>query len=1494
MRIRPQYFFILAIFFSLALFSMSVFAANLYNVQYRIQPQTIGEASNHTIYFQSRTALSSGTIVLNLQNLISSTGSVTYADMDLSYGVSATATQTQLTLGAVPGNAIWGAAIDSVNKRITFTYPSSGSGTILADQVITIKIGTHATQGGTGTQQLTNAATTGEKLVSIVAGNEVGVISVPLVTSAVISAGATAPVQNTAPVISITNVVSTAATQSASSYVTISYTGTDEQNNTASLVSYQYSRDGATWTTMTQKSGSGNSTTNLAFTSGGAAFTFVWDSATDIPNTQSNTISVRLKANDGTIDGDFATSNTFSVDTNPPASSAAVIAPAPAPTQTQTSETQTQTAQTQTSETQTQTAQTQTSETQTQTATKTTPEETKQTETEKPPIEEKKDTTPPVSSINIQGTVGQNNWYTSAVVISLSAIDTETPNPVVYYRIGTSGDFLLYKTPLTISTEGEKTIQYYASDALGNKETQKSFLSRIDTLAPTGSAILNNGKLSTNIRDVPLTLQCKDGGSLCATVALSQNNTSWTAWQIIRDTSTVQYTSDGKKILYIKFRDAAGNESQSITLSEILIDTIPPTLLTDITSKQNPGEEKTIKAVASDALSSVASFQWAVTQQPTNGDLVIDNPTSQTIKVSATEPGTYVLSITITDAAGNKTTSSDTKIVILDPNKKLTVQELKQKNIDIKEAPKTVTENINPTADNVVSSERTTVTFEAGTIDTTIVAQSAFGRPLATVEASQIYGGGVSGGGGGISGGEVGGVSGVSSVSGGGGGFVLQPAAEQGQVKIELSKLPCTVASETVGTDILAVSPPGTKLMGCAVDRVIANYELKRKTTPSQTIPSSQEQSLLIFPAQSSLSFGERILDFFKHLDSMPAFAQEKLLPQYPIYQRIIPITEFQKKPTLTFLYTQKEASSVYVDTVRLFAWDPEENKWVPEEEVEHKQEENAVIAKVDHLSLFGLFAEPIPLPRRLKEEVVYTASAGQFEQPKTLLENQDLGLTETATKKQISFADHEFYVPTQADLDMCLAARLFQQRPVKKITLSNAGERITLLYDKSKACYAGHFQAPQKKGSYDVVLKIIYGDDVTQTIALTMITATAVQAQVLAAVAPPIKEVQKAAIIVNTETKKAVEISEPALQASVAVSVPAVAVANPAIAMNAVQWWYYINYIFSWILSSIGLKKRRKPWGVVYDAITKNPLDLAIVRLIDTKTKKLIETQVTDKNGRFSFVPIPGEYTVTATKQEFLFPSKIVTEIIDGDYFNVYHQETVTVKSAEDTIQLSIPLDQKAPATFHAKTFKTVAKEFTGKYALVSLVVSMTISIALTTYVPSTLNAVLLLINSVFIMSQVMLMAHEQKPWGIVFNALNLKPVPLAAIAIFDAKQQKLLRSRLTDYYGRFNFLAPTGEFILSVSKEQYAFPAHKELHVRKYKHLYFGGTIQVKKGNEIVRTNIPLEEKAIETVAPASIVPATPLAPAQQSSIDSQQESAKTPEIAQNTPQTQGTPPS
>ena len=140
--------------------------------------------------------------------------------------------------------------------------------------------------------------------------------------SALSTAGA---IPNTAPSIVFTSVAQTAG----SSTVIVSYTGTDAEADTTSLVAFEYSTDNSAWATMTEGAGD-SGTTGLAFTPDGAAFTFAWNAGTDLPNTEDATVYVRLRANDAIVDGATATSSAFAVDTKAPVVAGITVSQTPA------------------------------------------------------------------------------------------------------------------------------------------------------------------------------------------------------------------------------------------------------------------------------------------------------------------------------------------------------------------------------------------------------------------------------------------------------------------------------------------------------------------------------------------------------------------------------------------------------------------------------------------------------------------------------------------------------------------------------------------------------------------------------------------------------------------------------------------------------------------------------------------------------------------------------------------------------------------------------------------------------------------------------------------------------------------------------------------------------------------------------------------------------------------------------------------------------------
>ncbi|MEA3249304.1 MAG: fibronectin type III domain-containing protein, partial [Patescibacteria group bacterium] len=146
--------------------------------------------------------------------------------------------------------------------------------------------------------------------------------------------------------------------------------------------------------------------------------------------------------------------------------------------------------------------------------------------------------------------------------------------------------------------------------------------------------------------------------------------------------------------------------------------------------------------------------------------------------------------------------------------------------------------------------------------------------------------------------------------------------------------------------------------------------------------------------------------------------------------------------------------------------------------------------------------------------------------------------------------------------------------------------------------------------------------------------------------------------------------------------TVAAVAVANVAVAgattATAVP---YMIYLYSLLThpSILFLGRRRKKWGVVYDAITKKAVDLAIVRLIDDKTGKIMRSMVTDKSGRYFFIVEPGSYRLMVAKNGFVFPTAYLEgEKEDARFIDLYHGETIHVTQST-SITANVPVDPVA-----------------------------------------------------------------------------------------------------------------------------------------------------------------------------------------------------------------------
>ncbi|MFZ5365522.1 MAG: Ig-like domain-containing protein [Patescibacteria group bacterium] len=118
-----------------------------------------------------------------------------------------------------------------------------------------------------------------------------------------------------------------------------------------------------------------------------------------------------------------------------------------------------------------------------------------------------------------------------------------------------------------------------------------------------------------------------------------------------------------------------------------------------------------------------------------------------------------------------------------------------------------------------------------------------------------------------------------------------------------------------------------------------------------------------------------------------------------------------------------------------------------------------------------------------------------------------------------------------------------------------------------------------------------------------------------------------------------------------------------------------YLFSLFSEPILSLFPRKRKK-YGTVYDSASKKPVELALIRLFDTNTNRLIKTAVTDKFGRYTLLVDPGSYYLRVFKKDFIFPSQTVSASDQEPAFtNIYHGEPLIIVE-KSVINVNIPID--------------------------------------------------------------------------------------------------------------------------------------------------------------------------------------------------------------------------
>lgn len=230
---------------------------------------------------------------------------------------------------------------------------------------------------------------------------------------------------------------------------------------------------------------------------------------------------------------------------------------------------------------------------------------------------------------------------------------------------------------------------------------------------------------------------------------------------------------------------------------------------------------------------------------------------------------------------------------------------------------------------------------------------------------------------------------------------------------------------------------------------------------------------------------------------------------------------------------------------------------------------------------------------------------------------------------------------------------------------------------------------------------------------------------------------------------------------------------------------------------------KRRKGWGVVYHSLSKMPVDLAIVRLYEKVTNRLVQTRVTDKEGRFAFFVQPGQYYIKVIKPSFSFPTGFLKDKKEDEkYFDLYHGEEITVTEKNTLITPNIPLDPAGEAT--TKPDKRIVLAYYGRKVQNVIAPLGIFAAAISVLISPKIWMVAILVGHCLLYALFRRLARSKKPksWGIVYENQTKKPVGLTVARIFETEYNKLLETQVTDGRGRYSFLVGSNAYYVTFSK--------------------------------------------------------------------------------------------
>jgi hypothetical protein len=254
--------------------------------------------------------------------------------------------------------------------------------------------------------------------------------------------------------------------------------------------------------------------------------------------------------------------------------------------------------------------------------------------------------------------------------------------------------------------------------------------------------------------------------------------------------------------------------------------------------------------------------------------------------------------------------------------------------------------------------------------------------------------------------------------------------------------------------------------------------------------------------------------------------------------------------------------------------------------------------------------------------------------------------------------------------------------------------------------------------------------------------------------------------------------------------------------ALGLINLLAYLQYLFAQPILLFG-KLRKRRWGVVYNSLSKQPVELAVVRLMHFESKLIVQTKVTDKEGRFYFRAKKGHYYIEVVKPQYEFPTVFLSKKKeDAVYTDLYHGENINLEE-DGIIAVNIPVD---PAQIVDTPRKVLYRRFLKRVQHIIALSGVILAAVALIISPTAFVAMVLVLQILFyFLFRQLALPAKARSWGRVYDAKTKKAINGAVVRIFDKQFNKLLETQATSSNGKYGFFAEHNTYYITVEKEGY-----------------------------------------------------------------------------------------